>query len=712
MKNSIKTLSILLSLLALMSCNNGEIESSESCEVEVKLTSQIFTRASNSQWDANDEIGVYMYLYGEELSDASIWGNATNCKYITTATGDLSPATELDKMYYPLDKNVNFIAYYPFGNTEGYSVHLDVKQQNELADIDFLYSNNLKNIAITSDVQQLSFTHQLSKIVLNIEAGSGVTIDELENYSAVIQNVVSDATFSLVDGSLVLGTQKVDLRLQTNISEDEVRAEGIMIPQQLTDILLTISLTSGKNFYFTLKDANSWETGMQYAYDITLASSTINGSLSATISDWSDGVAGSFEDVTALQVWDGISANTSWYTDESATFILHQPAELAGLAKLVNEGNNMEGKTIYLSADLDMNNKPWTPIGNSDENAFKGIFDGNNLQIKNLNPKTDGDLNMAGLFGTSEGTIRELQISGNFSIEHTGSSTLYVGAVCGINKGTVQQCRSHVNIAAYMKKESEEQTNIYAGGIVGDLLGTVSSCQNYGLITAENINTKTKAYLHIGGISGGASGNTTISNCENMRKLTGRNGNVRMGGIVAIASGESVSVNDCCNYGEILIESSHNEAAGGGIVGKNSSKATIKEVYNKGDVNVTLTAGTKVYGGGLIGMNDAATLLSGENMGDVTVVGSSDEESAAAAGGIVGYNINAANVHQGVNKGASAASNATYCFAGGITGFNNVKAETIAYTYNCCTNVGTPTLWVGNGTTANNLITDIEHTDE
>lgn len=711
MNRNFYVFSALLGALFFAACSERKMEANVNSEVEVKLASQILTRVSNSQWEANDEVGVFMYLYGEKLSDASICNNANNCKYLATTTGELSPATELDRMYYPTDKNVSFIAYYPFGNTEGYSVNLDVKQQDEPAEIDFLYSNNLENATVTSSTQQLTFSHQLSRIIFNIKADNSLNKNELTDLTVTIRDAVSDATFSLVDGSLVLGTQKVDMRLPTSTSEGVVRAEGIMIPQDCTDGTIIISLTSGKNFYFNLKDKNLWEGGKQYLYEIELTASTVGANLSATISEWEDGEAGDVEDITTSQVWDGTSANTNWYTEEGTTFTLYQPADLAGLAQLVNEGNNLEGKTIYLSADLDMNNKPWTPIGNSDPNAFKGTFDGNNLQIKNLNPITTGNINMASLFGVSEGIIRELQVSGNFNIEHTGSSILYVGGVCGINKGTVQQCRSHVNTVAYMKKETEEETRIYAGGIVGDLMGVVSSCQNYGTITAENINTNAKAYLHIGGITGSASNGASVSSSENMCKLTGRNGNVRIGGIVAIASGESVSVSDCSNYGEVFIEASHNEAAAGGIVGKNATKATIKAVYNEGAVNITLTSGEKTYGGGLIGINDGATLLSGENQGDVTVTGSPTEESAAAAGGIVGYNINAATVHQGINKGTSVASNATYCFAGGITGFNNAATETIAYTYSCCTNKGMPTLWVGNGTTANNLITDIEHTD-
>ena len=712
MKDLSKVLFILVGMSLFVSCNNTDMESEMYSEVEVRLSSQILTRVSNDQWEEADEIGIFMYEYGSQLSDASVYDKASNCKYITTTTGELSPATEMDKMYYPLAENVNFIAYYPFGNTDGYSIDLNVTQQNDPSAIDFLYSNNLKNVSATNSAQNLNFTHQLSKIVFNIKAGYGINAEELEGMTVTMYDVVPKATISLVDGSITPNTQKQNITIPTSTSENGIRAEGILIPQECNNVFFTVSLTSGKTFFFTIKDNNHWISGHQYTYEVLLTNHTMEAVLSATISKWADGVVGDIEDVTSSQMWDGTSVNTNWYTDETTTYTLHRPADLAGLAQLVNGGNSMEGKTIYLSAELDMNNKPWTPIGISDETSFKGTFIGNNLQIKNLNPVITGNVNTAGLFGISEGTIKQLQISGDFHIECTNTTKLHLGSICGINKGTIQHCRSNVNMTAYIKYKTNNQTIGYIGGIVGDNTGAIHTCQNYGTISAENINTSANAYLHIGGIAGSASFGATISNCENMQKLTGGNGNVRMGGIVAIASGESVSVTGCTNFGEILIEKSNNEAAAGGIVGKNATKSIIKEVYNKGIVNITLTTGTKAYAGGLIGINDEGILKSGENTGNITVTGSAEDNSASAAGGIVGYNINAASVHMSINKGIVTANNAEYCFSGGITGFNSIKTNELAYTYDCCNNMGYPNIWIGNSTESDNLITSTEHTDE
>lgn len=712
MNTKLKKMVFLSGILFTVACSNEAVDSFRMSDVEVNLSSQVLTRLSGNQWETSDAIGVYMYKYGEQLSDASVYEKSANCKYITDVDGKLSPNTDLDKLYYPLSENVNFIAYYPFGNVENYSVSLDVRQQNNPSLIDFLYSNNIENVTATTAVQQLTFSHQLSKVMIDIKAGSGISETELNTITVGIRNATSNANFSLVNGSITLGTQKQEMKLPVIFSEGIAHAEGIMIPQLCDNVSLVVTLQSGRSFFFTLENDFEWESGKKYTYEITLTDNMVNASFSAKISDWIDGVSGGITDTTIPDVWDGETVNTDWYTDDATTFSLYQPADLAGLAKLVNEGCSFEGKTISLFADLDMNNKPWTPIGISDNVSFKGTFNGNNSHIKNLNPVLTDKVNVAGLFGVSNGTISQVIVSGDFDVSCENLSILYVGTVCGINKGTIQNCRSYVDIVAGMDCESENQTNAYIGGIVGDLLGTISSCQNNGLIVARNINTNEKAYLHIGGISGGASNEASISDCENMRNLTGRNGNVRMGGIVAIASGEHVLVDGCSNYGNVTIQTSHNEAAGGGIVGKNSM-AKVKDVINKGTVNVTLSTGSKVYGGGVVAMNDlSATVISGSNYGDVTVVGSMATESAAVAGGVVGYNVNSASVHKSTNYAISSACNAEYCFSGGIAGFNNVKNETKAYTYDCCSNEGLPIRWVGNADVTDDLITTTEHTDE
>ena len=56
--------------------------------------------------------------------------------------------------------------------------------------------------------------------------------------------------------------------------------------------------------------------------------------------------------VAVPAIWDG-SADISWYKPDAQKFTLMTAEELAGVAKLVNEGtSDFKGKTIALGADI------------------------------------------------------------------------------------------------------------------------------------------------------------------------------------------------------------------------------------------------------------------------------------------------------------------------------------------------------------------------
>ena len=702
----------LVMCTALSSCNDDE-EGVAMSNVEVRFSSQIQTRVVDNQWEEGDEIGIFMHYSNGSLSDATVVDNVSNFKYLASTAGSITPATDLDKMYYPVSSAVSFVAYYPFDNVEDYKVRLDVSNQKRKSEIDFLYSNNQKNVQSTTSALALNFEHKMSKVIFTIKAGYGISSADLTGLSLTLRKAVTEATFSLTDATFTLGTEALDVKALTTETTDGVKAESIMIPQECNNVAIIVSLASGKNFMYTLSSDQKWLSGKSYNYEINLTDKTVNASLSASITDWTEGEVGNVESVTS-QAWSGAN-NTSWYAPDLSAMTLFQPEDLAGLAKLVNEGNTFEGKTIYLSADIDLNNLEWTPVGNTEETPFKGTFVGGGHQIKNLNATLKADNYIAGLFGFSTGTIRQVLISGSCKAETDKVKIIYVGGICAINYGTIEECRSYAKITGRMVLVSESQTNIYAGGITGMNNGTISNSQNYGGLSVENINTTDSAYIHVGGISGGNS--NLITGCENTRNIITRNGNVRAGGIAGLTSANKKlnppvvgAIVNSTNIGDIIVEASHNVASAGGIVGRHSSGATIESVTNKGYINISLTAGEMVCGGGLVGQVDASSILSGENEGNIIVVGVSGDETNAVAGGIVGYNINKGEVHQAINTGIAEASVAVYSYSGGIAGFN--KTDDGAIVYSCCTNDGIPARWIGNATADDDLVDDTEHSDE
>jgi len=57
---------------------------------------------------------------------------------------------------------------------------------------------------------------------------------------------------------------------------------------------------------------------------------------------------------TYASVWNG-KADTKWYKDSESEFTITTPEQLAGLAKLVNKGNDFKGKMFKLGTNIMLN---------------------------------------------------------------------------------------------------------------------------------------------------------------------------------------------------------------------------------------------------------------------------------------------------------------------------------------------------------------------
>lgn len=188
----------------------------------------------------------------------------------------------------------------------------------------------------------------------------------------------------------------------------------------------------------------------------------------------------------AADAWNGTD-NTSWYTDaEEDAGTADKPYEistaeqLAGLAQLVNGGTNFSGKTIKLTADIDLGDKEWTPIGNDDGSynyyEFKGTFDGDGHIICNLNVP---DTALPGLFGQATGVIQNLIVKGEVHADGIAGDNYCTagGIVCYGDNVTVQNCGFYGTIYS--------GNNTY-GAILGSGIGaTVRNCWNYVVVDED-----------------------------------------------------------------------------------------------------------------------------------------------------------------------------------------------------------------------------------
>ena len=318
---------------------------------------------------------------------------------------------------------------------------------------------------------------------------------------------------------------------------------------------------------------------------------------------------------SAADIWDG-TVNTAWYDDSSKeAFTLTTAEDLAGLAKLVNDGTTFDGKTVTLAADIDLNNLEWTPIGNSSSNSeprFQGTFDGGYHTISGLNI-TETDSNV-GLFGTVyNGQIKNLHVDGNINVINPScDSILHAGGVAGyfFGLGSIVNTTSSVDITI-----SYEENAVVAGGIAGYFSGrNFVNCSSSGDIQVTSGRAGVNVY--IGGIIGHFYGNSyspIVERCYSTGDITvNANGGYTVGGIVGYTSVARVTISQCYSTCNITTNAENYDRDGyigvGGILGQANWGTNISDCFTTGNLRNTVTGKyfSAVSLGGILGLDSSS----------------------------------------------------------------------------------------------------------
>lgn len=246
--------------------------------------------------------------------------------------------------------------------------------------------------------------------------------------------------------------------------------------------------------------------------------------------------------------------DTSWYNSEESTFEISSAEQLAGLSMLTYDGTiTFSGKTIILTADIDLRGHEWTPIGWTD--WFKGTFDGRNHKITGL--YLDESYNSLGLFRYVGGGAR----IANVLLDHSYIRGMQqVGGIAGYAANvTIDNC---VN-CAYIKARG---TDYNGGGILGRSTTSstrVINCVNYGTIDGYGEET--------GGIVGFVDAGT-ICNNANFGRVDGI---TDVGGIVGQANADAGVYNNF-SAGRVIGTKQYI----GGVVGRvKNNDGTVKQGY-------------------------------------------------------------------------------------------------------------------------------------
>ena len=349
----------------------------------------------------------------------------------------------------------------------------------------------------------------------------------------------------------------------------------------------------------------------------------------------------------SADAWDGTSVSESLKGEGTVAspYLVESAADLAFLAKSVDEGTTYAGKYITQTADIDLGNKEFPTIGN-DGKQFQGVYDGKGFKITNFKGvvsefdsglfarvNSTADFQAAVINVTLEGSISEMTYAND------GASPC-VGALIGKLAGTaakpaiVANCVVDVDINIEKEFDDSKGQIIYVGGIAGYVShASVYNCVNKGDIKIVS----TGKHNFVGGILAQTYNNITVEGCANYGDITSetKTGKLSLaGGIIGRTNcyvNTAYSLANNVNYGEITAKSSASTAYASGVIAQvfladnqQPGVITVDSCANTGKLHAEAAKeGQNAYAGGI---------LAYENIGSTTVKNCAGSGEVTAAG--------------------------------------------------------------------------------
>ena len=281
-------------------------------------------------------------------------------------------------------------------------------------------------------------------------------------------------------------------------------------------------IISGINGSAKLNEVIDWtisgaDTGTEYHLTAGASNTlTIVGHMQESAGNEYQGLSIDGIGITVYATQDTVEADSNDNTyDTEATYLntdaqgnnyfISNANELVYFAKSVNvDGETYAGKTVKLTADIDLAGKLWIPVGQTQVSSFQGTFDGQGHTIKNMTVNYTGtNSNYAcGLFGWIELHNGAPIVIQNVKFDNANVTGIkYTGVVAGYANGA-----SGAEIKNCVVTNSTVTSNSKnAGGIIGYM--------GKGVLTGNTVSGCTiSAKYDVGGIANSVEPAVTFRN--------------------------------------------------------------------------------------------------------------------------------------------------------------------------------------------------------
>lgn len=304
------------------------------------------------------------------------------------------------------------------------------------------------------------------------------------------------------------------------------------------------------------------------------------------------------EDATTMPTYSGGSGT------ESDPWLISSVEDLQTLESEVNnKGNAYENSYFVLTADINLGNINWTPIGNSfsdalfglpDYRLFAGNLDGKGHTVSNISIGTESaplKSDVFGLFGATGGKISNLNLNGV----------------------TIHGTAENVNVFSYVYVIG------LAGALAGSASGPIENCHVTNLSMTMDMNMPDGAQVGaywIGGLVGALDGSQRIEECSASGKITEKSGKGSIGGLIGELGKAAKITYSRSNVTVNVKADSRGGARVGGLIGKGNGDKNPDTVISNCYAAGSVTGGA--YSGGFAGSLWGLNIKNCYATGDVT----------------------------------------------------------------------------------------------
>lgn len=235
-------------------------------------------------------------------------------------------------------------------------------------------------------------------------------------------------------------------------------------------------------------------------------------------------------------------SSEDWIEIRTATDLYNIRNNLSGYYKLMNDIDLSE--VTSEGGMFDYQGNGWRPIGETGNNSFSGVFDGQGHTISGMRMIA---ITTAGLFTANRGNIKNLNLY-DFSMTLESADKSAIGSVVGYNYGTLENLNI---IDGYFNMQSKKQIT-YVGGVAGINESIISNCYVNAIFKKRGNGT-----AYVSGIANSqGSSNSRISKCVNKSKFVNEGLYAYLAGIMYVITNASnskaisncyVITNEFCN---------------------------------------------------------------------------------------------------------------------------------------------------------------------